>query len=122
MKSHHPILREEALAKSVAIVDGKRYDKEQIIIDFSHITKQQVLKDSEAKFVRLDLKTKEQRIAYIMGAGDEVPNSLRQMGYKVLLMHPEELSPEKLLGFDVVMTGIRAFNTIEILANKLNIL
>jgi hypothetical protein len=113
---------EEAIAKSVAIIDGKRYDKEQIIIDFNHITKQQVLKTAESKFLRLDLKTKEQKIGYIMGAGDEVPNSLRQMGYKVTLLHPEEISLEKLEGLDVVMTGIRAFNTIKTLANKQNIL
>ena len=113
---------EEVVAKSVAIINGKRYDQEQIIIDFDHITKQQVLKPSESKFIRLDLKTKEQRIGYIMGAGDQVPSSLRQMGYKVSLIHPEEISPEKLAAFDVIMTGIRAFNTIQGLANKENIL
>ncbi|MBA4275247.1 PIG-L family deacetylase [Flavobacterium sp.] len=117
-----PNSQEEAVAKSVAIIDGKRYDKEQIIIDFDHITKQQVLQPAEAKFIRLDLKTEEKKIAYIMGAGDEVPNSLMQMGYKVTLINPEEITPEKMEGFDVVMTGIRAFNTIEALANKLNIL
>jgi len=117
-----PNLQEEVVAKSIAIIDGKRYDKQQIIIDYDHITKQQVLRPAEAKFIRLDLKIKEQKIAYLMGAGDEVPNSLRQMGYKVALLHPEELSPEKLEGFDVVMTGIRAYNTIKILENKQNIL
>ena len=117
-----PHSQEEAVAKSIAIVDGKRYDKEQIIIDFGHITKQQVLRPAEAKFVRLDLKTNNERIGYIMGAGDEVPSSLRQMGYKVFMIHPEELSPEKLEPFDVVITGIRAFNTVNILANKINVL
>ncbi len=117
-----PSSPDEVIAKSVAIIDGKRYDKEQIIIDFSHITKQQVLKPSEAKFIRMDLKTKEEKIAYIMGAGDEVPNSLKQMGYKVTLLNPEEISPEKLANFDVVMTGIRAYNTVQALANKQNIL
>ena len=117
-----PSLQEEAVAKSVAIIDGKRYDKEQIIIDFDHITKQQVLKFSESKFIRLDLQTNNERIAYIMGAGDEVPNSLTQMGYKVTLLNPEEISPEKLANFDVVMTGVRAYNTLNALANKQNIL
>jgi len=117
-----PNSQEEAVAKSVAIIDGKRYEEEQIIIDYGHITKQQVLQPAEAKFIRLDLKTEEKKIAYIMGAGDDVPNSLRQMGYKVTLLHPEEIAPEKLEGFDVVMTGIRAFNTVDILMNKLNIL
>jgi len=70
----------------------------------------------------LDLKTNEEKIAYIMGAGDEVPKSLAQMGYKVSLIKPEEITPEKLDSFDVVMTGVRAYNTVEALANKQNIL
>jgi LmbE family N-acetylglucosaminyl deacetylase len=113
---------DEAVAKSIVIIDGKRYDKEQIIIDFDHITKQQILKSSESKFIRLDLQTNNERIAYIMGAGDDVPNSLSQMGYKVTLLNPEEISPEKMANFDVVMTGIRAYNTVQALANKQNIL
>ena len=113
---------DEVIAKSVAIIDNKRYDKDQIIIDFNHITKQQVLKPSEAKLIRLDLKTNEEKIAYIMGAGDEVPSSLSQMGYKVTLLNPEEIAPEKLANFDVVMTGVRAYNTVQALANKQNIL
>jgi LmbE family N-acetylglucosaminyl deacetylase len=117
-----PNAQEEAVAKSIAIVDGKRYDKEQINIDFDHITKQQVLKPSESKFIRMDLKTNNERIAYIMGAGDEVPNSLMQMGYKVTLLNPEEISPEKMENFDIVITGIRAYNTVQALANKQNIL
>jgi LmbE family N-acetylglucosaminyl deacetylase len=117
-----PISPEEVVVKSVAIINGKRYDQEQIIIDFDHITKQQVLRPSESKFIRFDLKIKEQRIGYIMGAGDQVPSSLRQMGYKVSLIHPEEISPEKLAAFDVVMTGIRAYNTVQALANKQNFL
>jgi LmbE family N-acetylglucosaminyl deacetylase len=117
-----PNSQEEAVAKSVAIIDGKRYDKEQINIDFDHITKQQVLKPSESKFIRMDLKTNNERIAYIMGAGDEVPNSLMQMGYKVTLITADEISPERMANFDMVITGIRAYNTVQALVNKQNIL
>ena len=113
---------EDAIAKSIVIVDNKRYDKDQISIDYSHITKQQVLKPTEAKFIKLDLKTDEERIGYIMGAGDEVPKSLSQMGYKVTLVKPEEITPEKLANLDVVMTGVRAYNTVQELANKQSIL
>ena len=113
-----PNQAQEVLAKSVAFIDGKRYDKDQIIIDYNHITKQQVLKPAEGKFVRLNLKTNEEKIGYIMGAGDEVPNSLKQMGYKVTLLKPEEITPEKLANFDVIMTGIRAYNTVQELASK----
>jgi hypothetical protein len=112
----------EAVAKSIAVIDNTQYDKDQIIIDYNHITKQQVLKPAEAKFIKLDLKTNEERIGYIMGAGDEVPKSLTQMGYKVTLLKPEEITPEKLANFDVVMTGVRAYNTVKLLANKQSIL
>ncbi|WP_291097408.1 MULTISPECIES: PIG-L family deacetylase [unclassified Flavobacterium] len=113
---------EEVIAKSIVTIDNKRYDKDQIIIDYSHITKQQVLKPAEAKCIRFDLKTNGEKIGYIMGAGDEVPNSLTQMGYKVTLLDPEEITLEKLENLDVVITGIRAYNIVKALANKQSIL
>jgi len=113
---------EETIARSIAVIDNKRFDKDQVIIDFSHISKQQVLKPAESKCIRFDLKTNGEKIGYIMGAGDEVPNSLTQMGYKVTILNPEEITPEKLANFDVVMTGVRAYNTVQALANKQNIL
>ncbi|WP_338407537.1 PIG-L family deacetylase [uncultured Flavobacterium sp.] len=117
-----PKYSDEVIAKSIAIVDNKRYEKDQIIIDYSHISKQQVLSPAEAKCIRIDLKTNGEKIGYIMGAGDEVPNSLTQMGYKVVILNPEEITPEKIEGLDVVMTGIRAYNTVQALANSQNIL
>lgn len=117
-----PAQMSEIAGKSIATIDGVPYDKQQININYDHITKQQILKTSEVKCIRLDLKTNEEKIAYIMGAGDEVPKSLTQMGYKVTLVKPEEITPEKLDSFDVVMTGVRAYNTVQVLANKQDIL
>ena len=117
-----PNFPEEAVAKSVAIIDNKRYDKDKITIDYSHISKQQVLKSAESKCIRFDLQTNGEKIGYIMGAGDEVPNSLSQMGYQVILLNPEEITPEKIENLDVIMTGIRAYNVVKALANKQNIL
>ncbi|WP_310377620.1 PIG-L family deacetylase [Flavobacterium sp.] len=113
---------EEVTVKSSILIDGEKYESNQIIVDYSHITKQQVLKPAESKFIRLDLNTNGEKIGYIMGAGDEVPNSLTQMGYKVTLLKPEEISPEKLATFDVVMTGVRAYNTLQTIVNKQNLL
>lgn len=117
-----PNKSEEAKAKSIVLIDNKRFDKEQIIINYDHITKQQVLKSAEAKVIKTDLKTIDEKIGYIMGAGDEVFSSLTQLGYTVTLLKPEDITPEKLEIFDVVMTGVRAYNTVTALANKQNIL
>ncbi|RKS02559.1 PIG-L family deacetylase [Flavobacterium sp. 102] len=108
--------------KSIVTVNGQTFDKEKIDINYSHIYKQMVLKSAEAKGIRLKIKTKNEKIAYIMGAGDEVPKSLAQMGYEVQILKPEDISTEKLQEFDVVMTGIRAYNVVNTLAYKQNIL
>jgi hypothetical protein len=38
--------------QSIATVDNKIFDKDQVIIDYNHITKQQVLMPAEAKFIK----------------------------------------------------------------------
>jgi len=112
----------EVSLKSIVTVDGKTFDKNKVDINYPHIYKQMILKPAEAKAIRLKIKMKDEKIAYIMGAGDEVPKSLSQMGYTVQVIKPEELSAERLQGFDVVMTGIRAYNTVNTLAFKQKIL
>ena len=112
----------EITAKSIVLMDGQRFDKEQFNINYDHISKQQVLKPSEAKFIKLDIKIGNERIAYIMGAGDEVPKSLRQMGYEVTILKPEEITKQRISDFNVIITGIRAYNTVQALAFKQDIL
>jgi LmbE family N-acetylglucosaminyl deacetylase len=112
----------EITAKAVAIINGKSFDKEQININYEHISKQQILRVSESKFIKLDIKTGNQKIAYIMGAGDDVPKSLKQMGYEVTEIDPSEITKEKLAYFDVLITGIRAYNTAKELKFKQEIL
>lgn len=117
-----PVNPEETTLKAIAVVGNKSFDKDETIIDYSHITKQMVLKPAESKCIRIDLKTSGDAIAYVMGAGDEVPESLAQMGYKVTILKPEEITPERLESFSTVITGIRAYNTVNALANKQKIL
>jgi hypothetical protein len=117
-----PATAAEAVVKSVVTVGSKNYDRDQNIIEYPHITKQQVLKAAEAKFIKLDLKVNNQRIGYIMGAGDEVPESLMQMGYKVTLLKPDDITADKLEQIDVIITGIRAYNVVPELKSKQQIL
>ncbi len=113
---------DENLIKSIVTIDGKTFDKTQIDINYSHIYKQMVLKPAEAKVLKIDLKIKNEKIAYIMGAGDEVPKSLSAMGYDVTILKPNEITTENLLKFDVAITGIRAYNVVNELKYKQDIL
>ncbi|SHI34935.1 PIG-L family deacetylase [Aquimarina spongiae] len=103
-------------------VNGKTYSKELITIDYDHIPFQTVTLPSQTKVVRLDIKKKGQNIGYIEGAGDVVPESLEQIGYKVTTVHPESISPETLSAYDAIVVGIRAYNTVEELKFKQQIL
>ncbi len=108
----------EVEIKSIVTIDNQTLDKQKIDINYPHIYKQMVLKPSVAKAIRLKIKTKNEKIAYIMGAGDEIPKSLQQMGYQVEIIKPENISAERLNPFDVVITGIRAYNVVNALAYK----
>jgi LmbE family N-acetylglucosaminyl deacetylase len=113
---------DEIVLKSIVTIDGEEFNKEKIEINYPHIFKQTVLKSAEAKAIKLDIKTNNEKIAYIMGAGDEVPASLKQMGYEVSIISPSQISKKNLENFDVVITGIRAYNVINELAFKQDIL
>jgi LmbE family N-acetylglucosaminyl deacetylase len=108
--------------KSIVTIDNQVFDKQKIDINYTHIYKQMVLKPAVANAIRLKIKTKSEKIAYIMGAGDEIPKSLQQMGYEVEIIKAEAISAEKLSSFDVVITGIRAYNVVNALAYKQKIL
>jgi LmbE family N-acetylglucosaminyl deacetylase len=80
-------------------------------INYNHIPFQSVLMPSEAKVARLNIKKAGQKVAYIHGAGDEIPTSLRQIGYTVVELKEKDINPVNLKNFDAVVLGIRAYNT-----------
>lgn len=106
----------------VATTNGKTFNQQLIEIDYDHIPKQTVLKTAVAKAIRLDLKKYKQNIAYLMGATDEIPQGLEQIGYNVKLISASDITSENLATFDAVILGIRAYNTIPELKLKSKIL
>ena len=74
------------------------------------------------KLVKLNISKKGENIAYIEGAGDIVPESLEQIGYKVTRINPASISVSNLEKFDAVVLGIRAYNVVEELKFKQEIL
>ncbi len=108
----------QGLLKSIATINGKDYRKELVEINYDHIPKQSVLVDSEAKLVRLDIQKNGNYIGYIAGAGDVIPESLRQIGYNVLVIDPTKIDNENLHKFDAVVVGVRAYNTVDALKFK----
>ncbi|WP_045690180.1 PIG-L family deacetylase [Hymenobacter sp. AT01-02] len=99
--------------RAVATVDGQQYSRGYQAIEYNHIPTQVLFPEAIAPLVKLDLKRKGQEIGYLMGAGDEVPDALRQIGYNVTLLKPEDITDQNLRRFDAVVLGIRAYNTLD---------
>ncbi|TAK44551.1 MAG: LmbE family protein [Saprospiraceae bacterium] len=105
------------LISPLAKIGGAAYSKSVTTIGYDHIPTQTILLDAEAKAARIDLKKAGSRVAYIMGAGDKIPESLRQTGYTVDVLDPDghrdDINVQNLLGYDAVVIGVRAYNTVE---------
>ncbi|MDN3723685.1 PIG-L family deacetylase [Aequorivita sp. SDUM287046] len=111
-----PPTQNEGYLKTRIVADGKNFDKELVTIDYEHIPYQSVLIPSEAKIAKIDIHKKGQNIGYINGAGDAIPESLRQIGYSVSTIDPSTISKSSLSKFDAIVIGIRAYNTVPELA------
>jgi hypothetical protein len=108
----------EAVAEVRAKVNTNTYTKKSVSIRYVHIPTQRVLVDAQAKFVRLDLKRRGERVGYVMGAGDKIPESLEAIGYDVTLLDPLTLNAAALTNYQAVILGIRALNVLDELALK----
>jgi len=102
----------EGYIKPIVVINNKKFDKTMVEINYDHIPKQSVLLPAESKVVRLNLVKKGHSIGYIKGAGDQVPKYLKQIGYKVTEVLPQNISTDLLQQFDAVIMGIRAYNTV----------
>ena len=51
------------------------------------------------------------KVGYIMGAGDDIPTVLKQVGMDVTLIPAEKIADEDLSKYDTIVLGIRAYDT-----------
>jgi len=98
--------------------NGKRYDKKIVQLDYSHIPLQTLVLPNDTHVVRLNIEKRGDKIGYINGAGDAIPESLRQIGYQVTTIDPSKINVALLSQFDAVVMGIRAYNTVDLLRYK----
>jgi LmbE family N-acetylglucosaminyl deacetylase len=78
--------------------------------EYDHIPQQFMLTDAKAKLVSFNVTLAGVNLGYIPGAGDEVAESLMQLGYRITVLTQDELKKADLSVFDAIITGVRAFN------------
>ncbi len=102
-----------ATAMAVATLDGTEYSRQLVSLEYDHISAQTLFPLATSNFVRVELQKKGERIGYIAGAGDAVPEALEQVGYRVEMIDPKGISAHSLKKYDAVIVGVRAYNVEE---------
>ncbi len=100
----------EGTVKAVAICKGDSFDRKVIRIEYDHFPKQLVYLPAEATVVKIDINKRGNNVGYIMGAGDEVGESLAQIGFNITTINKENIDQLNLKQFDAIVFGIMAFN------------
>ena len=98
-----------AVVSSPAAGDRKFADGYQEI-EYPHVQRRQVIKPAVTSVKVIDVKTAPGlRVGYIVGVGDQVPPAIEQLGAKLSYIDGNELAWGDLSKYDVIMTGVRAY-------------
>lgn len=93
-------------------IGNKTYNRSMEDINYNHIPEQIILPRSEVKLVKVDINTHPKLVGYIEGAGDDIPQMLREIGYSVEIIPADQLATADLSKYDAIIAGIRAYNTV----------
>jgi LmbE family N-acetylglucosaminyl deacetylase len=94
----------------IATANGKSFSQGLLNIKYNHVPAITIFPPAQAKLVNIDLKTAGKKIGYIAGAGDLVPDALREVGYEVHQLTENEIINGDLSVYDAIVTGVRAYN------------
>lgn len=104
------------------VENGVTYNKNQVLIQYPHLSSLQYFSPATATVMKGDIETKVKKVGYIEGAGDFIPEFLRIAGIKVDVLkdadfygNPDESagnsSLNRLSQYDAIVFGVRANNT-----------
>ncbi|RLC46385.1 MAG: LmbE family protein [Candidatus Cloacimonadota bacterium] len=94
------------------VIDDNKYSKSFVSISYDHLPLQTVFPKAKVNLVRLDIGEKVvNKIGYLHGSGDKIPYYLHELGFDVIILTDGDLSNGNLSQYDVIISGIRAYNT-----------
>jgi LmbE family N-acetylglucosaminyl deacetylase len=91
---------------------GKSYSESYTLVTRDDIGAAYYYQPATQRVSVIDVKVpKNLKVGYIMGAGDEIPTVLKQIGMDVTIIPPDKLSSEDLSRYQTIVLGIRAYDT-----------
>ncbi len=92
------------------VAAGTVFDRGYQVVEYPHIQRRHVVHPAEARVKLLGVRVAPGvRVGYVMGVGDQVPSALEQLGAAVSAIGPDELAWGDLSRYDVIVTGVRAY-------------
>jgi LmbE family N-acetylglucosaminyl deacetylase len=80
------------------------------VIEYPHIHRRHLVKEAKTRLKIIDVTIPpDLKVGYVMGVGDQVPQAIEQLGASLHLIGPDELASGDLSSYDVIMTGVRAY-------------
>jgi LmbE family N-acetylglucosaminyl deacetylase len=96
--------------RAVAKINGREVSTGVQPIEYEHIPPQALFHEAKGALQPVDFRVLAHNIGYVMGAGDKIPDAVRQMGAAVTLLNSDDLMSGDLSRYDAIVTGVRAYN------------
>jgi hypothetical protein len=110
--------------RAVLDAGGKKYSEGYSLVTREDLGAAYYYQPSVQHVSVVDVKVpKDFHVGYVMGAGDEIPTVLEQIGMEVTLIPSEKLGAEDLSRYQTIVLGIRAYDTQkDVIANNKRLL
>jgi LmbE family N-acetylglucosaminyl deacetylase len=101
-----------AQIRAILTASGKNYGEGYTLVTREDLASAYYYQPALQRVSIVDVKVpKDLKVAYIPGAGDEIPIVLQQIGIDVTLLPADKLAGENLARYGTVVLGIRAYDT-----------
>ena len=90
--------------------DGELFDRGYQVVEYPHIGRRHLVHTADTVINVIDVELEPGlRVGYVDGVGDEVPPAIEQLGAELEHISADQLAFDDLSGFDVIVTGVRAY-------------
>ena len=105
-----PQAQGEHVIRAIAETAEGRFDTGYQVVEYSHTGRRHLVRAAESTLKLIDVEVPANlTVGYIEGVGDEVPPAIEQLGATVEFVDTDELAWGDLSRFDVILTGVRAY-------------
>jgi LmbE family N-acetylglucosaminyl deacetylase len=107
-----PTLTEDGSFRLQAVADlrEKTFSRGYRVIEYPHIRSHLLYRDAVTRVEAFRVNTAPGlQVGYVMGAGDEVPSAMAQLGVGVSLLSADDLATADLGRYETIVLGVRAY-------------